>query len=103
MNSTLLVLLIGCSLLQQAFADLPLKSSDDAEKNPLKYYPPSGAYSSGGSYSHSPEYLSSLPKYGSAFGSPDYFICRKTIFNSYEPVDLMGYSNSASNRVSLRR
>ena len=91
MNS-LFVLLIGCGLLQQATADLPLKSADqtldDAEKNPLKYY------------SHSPEYVSSLPKLGG--GSPDYFICKKTILNSYEPVDLI-YSNGPSNRVSLRR
>ena len=101
MNSTLLVLLIGCGLLQQTFADLPLKSSDDAEKNP-KYYSPPGAYTSGGSYAHQPEYLSSLPKYGSAFASPDYFICKKTILNSYEPVDLT-YLNSPSNRISLRR
>ena len=97
MNSTLLVLLIGCGLLQQAIADSPLKSSDDTEKSPLKYYS-----SSGGSYSHTPEYLSSAPSFGSAFSSPDYYICRKTLLNSFEPVDLF-YSNSPPNRVSLRR
>lgn len=94
MNSTLLVLLIGCGFLQQAIADLPLKLSDEVEpKNPAKYYP------------SSPEYFGPLPKFGGGGGSlglPDYFICKKTILNSYEPVDLV-YSTNPANHYGLRR
>lgn len=82
MNATLLVLLIGCGLLQQAITESPLKLSDEVESNQLKsskYYP------------SSPEYIGSLPKFagggGGSLGPQEYFLCKKTIFNSFEPVD----------------